>query len=182
MPDFEKLVDAHYSALYRFGLSLARSESEAADLTQQTFYIWASKGHQLRDKSKAKAWLFTTLHRQFLEGRRGAKNFPSVTLEAVDPELPVTTPPRHERLDGKTAVAALQMLDDAFRAPLTLFYLEDLSYSEIAEVLDIPIGTVMSRLSRGKVQLRRALDAPILDQSAKIVPLPSTPNRSNRQS
>ena len=64
--DFDNLVDLHYAGLYRFALSLARDENHAADLTQQTFYIWAAKGHQLQDRSKAKSWLYTTLHREFL--------------------------------------------------------------------------------------------------------------------
>ena len=62
--DFENVVTAHYSALYKFALSLAHEEADASDLTQETFWIWAEKGHQLRDVSKAKTWLFTTLHRQ----------------------------------------------------------------------------------------------------------------------
>jgi RNA polymerase sigma-70 factor (ECF subfamily) len=60
---FENIVNAHYEPLYRFALSLARSEADAGDLVQQTFYRWAAKGDQLRDKSKVKSWLFTTLHR-----------------------------------------------------------------------------------------------------------------------
>ena len=62
-PDFQQLVDRQYEPLFRFALSLTRSEADAADLTQQTFFLWASKGHQLRDRSKAKSWLFTTLYR-----------------------------------------------------------------------------------------------------------------------
>ncbi|HEY3216319.1 MAG TPA: sigma factor [Candidatus Eisenbacteria bacterium] len=58
--EFEDLVRAHHASLYRFALSLTRSEADASDLTQQTFLIWGSKGHQLRDRSRAKTWLFTS--------------------------------------------------------------------------------------------------------------------------
>ena len=73
MPDsaeFEKLVERLYAPLYQFAFSLTRVEADACDLTQQTFAIWAAKGHQLRDPSKVKTWLFTTLHREFLDSRR----------------------------------------------------------------------------------------------------------------
>src|SRR5216117_2004540 len=70
--DFEQIVSQHYEPLYRFAFSLARTEADACDLTQQTFYIWATKGHRLRDRSKVKSWLFTILHREFLNIRRRA--------------------------------------------------------------------------------------------------------------
>src|SRR2546430_2180512 len=56
---FEAIVNEHYEPLYRFAMSLTRAESDAGDLTQHTFYIWATKGHQLRDRTKVKTWLFT---------------------------------------------------------------------------------------------------------------------------
>src|SRR5216683_1283752 len=86
--DFEGLVNLHYVSLYRFALSLTRKESDACDLTQQTFYVWANKGHQLRDVSKVKSWLFTTLHREFLEMRRKQTRFPHFELSQVSQELP----------------------------------------------------------------------------------------------
>ena len=64
--------------LYRFALSLSRQESDAADLTQQTFLLWASKGHQLRDPSKVKTWLFTSLYREFLGRKRQQDRFVEV--------------------------------------------------------------------------------------------------------
>ena len=73
--DFEKLVEEFYMPLYRFALSLSRKESDAADLTQQTFFLWASKGHQLRDTSKVKTWLFTSLYREFLGRKRQQDRF-----------------------------------------------------------------------------------------------------------
>lgn len=155
---FTQLVDAHYAPLHRFALSLARNPAEAGDLVQQTFFIWATKGAMLRDGGKAKAWLFTTLYREFLRGRRRAVR--STSIEDLPPgerEIAAEDVDRAVRLDAATVMAALQSVDELFRVPLTLFYLEDLSYIEIAETLEVPIGTVMSRLSRGKAQLRAAL-------------------------
>ena len=83
MSEFEELVDAHYQALFRFGMSLTRDADKASDLVQETFCIWAAKGGQLNDRSKAKTWLFTTLHREFLSQRRRAAKFSD---EPVDEE------------------------------------------------------------------------------------------------
>jgi RNA polymerase sigma-70 factor (ECF subfamily) len=171
---FAQLVDAHYAPLYRFALSLSRNGSDAGDLVQQTFFIWATKGHGLRELAKAKSWLFTTLYREFLRGRR--RDSRSTFLEDLPPgeKDPVADDvDRVAKLDAASVMVALQTVDEAFRAPMTLFYIEDLSYQEIAEALEVPIGTVMSRLSRGKAQLRLALEAP--DSAAsKVVPFPNT--------
>ena len=175
-PDFQSLVEAHYATLFRFALSLTRSESDAADLTQQTFFIWASKGEQLRDPSRVKCWLFTTLHRQFLEIRRHDGRFPKIPLEGVLGDLPVVAANSGSSLDGQSALQALHQLDEIHRAPLALFYLEQLSYIEIANVLGIPIGTVMSRLARGKEHLRRALEGGVRGAESKILPLPRQKN------
>ena len=166
---FQQLVDRHYAALYRFGLSLSRNADAAADLVQQTFYLWAEKGHQLRDLSKAKSWLFTTLYREYLTTYRRGVKFPQVELDAAEAELPAIASDVLDQLDGPAVVAALAQVDEVFRAPLTLFYLEELSYREIAEVLGVPIGTVMSRLSRGKEQLRKLLLSDAFNVS-KVVP------------
>src|SRR5437899_5977150 len=78
--DFESLVNRYYQPLYQFAFSLTHREAEAGDLTQQTFLVWATKGHQLRDPSKVKTWLFTTLHREFLKTRRRQSRFPHQEL------------------------------------------------------------------------------------------------------
>ena len=148
-PDFESLVADYYRPLYQFAFTLTRDEADACDLTQQTFYIWASKGHQLREKSKVKTWLFTTLHREFLGSRRRQIRFPHMEVEAMAGELPVIPPPSINQLDAGSLMAALNQLDELYQAPVALFYLQDYSYNEIAEVLEIPVGTVKSRLARG---------------------------------
>lgn len=155
-PDFQQLVDRQYAPLFRFALSLSKSEAEAADLTQQTFFLWASKGHQLHDQSKTRSWLFTTLYREFLGRRRREIRFPEVDLDEAR-EDQVSIWPNVNALDSGTVLEALSEVEEPFRAPLTLFYLEQFSYQEVADVLDIPIGTVMSRLSRGKALLRQRL-------------------------
>jgi RNA polymerase sigma factor (sigma-70 family) len=153
--EFERLVNAYYRPLYQFALSLTHDEAEASDMTQQTFYIWAARGYQLRDGSKAKTWLFTTLHREFLQTRRGQRRFLHYPLDEVSDELPCISPATGDRLDALSVLQALRQLHDSYQAPLVLFYLGEHSYKEIAEILDLPIGTVQSRIARGKMQLQR---------------------------
>src|SRR5215510_5245917 len=154
--DFEGLVARFYEPLYQFAFSLTRSEADACDLTQQTFYVLATKGHQVREVSKIKTWLFTTLYREFLETRRRQTRFPHFELNQVAAELP-PVPPTINQLDATQVVEALAQVDEIYQAPLSLFYLEDCSYKDIAEILEVPIGTVKSRLSRGIAQLQRCL-------------------------
>jgi len=158
MSEFADLVDAHYQALFRFGMSLTRDVDRASDLVQETFCIWAAKNSQLRDRSKAKTWLFTTLHREFLSQRRRASRFSDAPLDEGQLEATAGCEEDAERqMDGGRALELLGRLDDTYRAPIALFYLQQHSYKEIAEILDIPIGTVMSRLSRGKEMLRKQM-------------------------
>src|SRR5881628_2792606 len=115
--DFENLVGRYYSSLYKFAYSLTQAEAEACDLTQQTFYVWATKGHQLRDVSKVKTWLFTTLHREFLESRRRQTRFPHYELAQVEPELPSVSPARVNQLDSAQVLQALTHVDEVYQAP-----------------------------------------------------------------
>ena len=155
--DFNELVERFYPMLYRFALSLSRNEPDACDLTQHTFSVWASKGHSLRDASKVKTWLFTTLYRHFISTRRHEQRWPKEEISSVEHELPSVAPAAVDSLDSGQVMEALQCLDETFRTPLALFYLQEHSYEEIAHILDIPIGTVMSRLSRGRLKLQQAL-------------------------
>ena len=155
--DFESLVAGYYEPLYGFAFSLTRDEADACDLVQQTFCIWAKKGHQLRDVTKVKTWLFTTLHREFLGARRKLVRFPHIELEDAAEELPAVVPPTGSRLDAAQALGLLAQLDEVYQAPVALFYLEDYSYNEIAGILEVPLGTVKSRLSRGLGHLHQLL-------------------------
>lgn len=155
---FPRLVEAHYAGLYRFALSLARNAADACDLTQQTFYIWATKGHTLRDEARAKTWLFTTLYREYLRTRRRSARVTAIEdLPPAEQDIADRESDTLDKMDAHLVLQALQEVPDTFREPLALFYLQDLSYGEIAEILAVPIGTVMSRLSRGKAQLRGLL-------------------------
>jgi RNA polymerase sigma-70 factor (ECF subfamily) len=156
-PEFEKLVKLYYRDLYRFGFSLTGSEADAADLTQETFYIWANKGHQLKDPTNVKGWLFTTLHREFLKSCRRGKRLVDEPIEQSSANLPDVAPECVDRIDSQTLLRFLREIEEDFRAPLVLYYIEDLSYKEIADVLAIPLGTVQSRISRAKAQLFRRL-------------------------
>lgn len=158
--DYSWAVEQFYEALYKFAFGLAGSESDAADLTQDTYRVLLAKGGEIREPGKVKSWLFTTLHRRFLGRRRHSVRFPETTVESAEWELPTITPDYAKAVDSSLIVAALQQLEESYRAPLTLFYLEEMSYVEMAEVLEVPIGTIMSRLSRGKEILRRRLRFP----------------------
>lgn len=158
VPSFQEIVDAHYTGLYRFAFSMCRRESTAQDLVQQTYLQWARKGHTLKDYTKVKTWLFTTLYREWLATARKEKRFEVVEFEpdihgAPGDEAETETP----IVDHAVLQKALDELDVNYRAPLVLFYLKEFSYREIAETLDLPVGTVMSRLSRAKDALRKVL-------------------------
>lgn len=166
--DFDTLVSRYYGPLYQFAFSLTRTEADACDLTQQTFYIWAAKGHQLRDPSKVKTWLFTALHREFLNMRRKIVRFPHHELSEMEHEIPVVSPAAVSALDAAQVVELLGRVAEPYHAALALFYMEDYSYREIAQILNIPLGTVQSRIYRGMAQLQQLIrDTPPRD----IVPM-----------
>jgi RNA polymerase sigma-70 factor (ECF subfamily) len=158
-PNFDSVVAQYYQPLYKFAFSLTRMEADACDLTQQTFYVWATKGHQLREPAKIKTWLFTTLHRTFLQRRRKELRFPHQELVETDTDLPVVDPVSANGLDSAQVLDALSRIEEHYQAAVALFYLEDCSYKEIAEVLEVPIGTVKSRLTRGLGRLKEMLSS-----------------------
>ncbi len=155
--EFEDIVNKHYKKIYYMALSMAKNEPDAADLTQETFRKWAVKHSTIKDSSKVKSWLYTTLYRNFIDKKRDENRMRAIEPEELHNQMPTHNPNHAERIDSKIIRETLLSMEEHFRLPLSLFYLEDYSYKEISDVLKIPIGTVMSRLSRGKEILHRKL-------------------------
>ena len=140
---------------------MARNGADAEDLVQQTF-LKLAKGHsKIRDISKVKSWLFSTLYRQFIDQKRKTNRHPQIQYEETSIETLSVEPTGIGRgVDCDTVVEALKSLKESLRIPLTLFYFEQCSYQEIAETMELPLGTVMSRLYRGKAELFSILKDP----------------------
>lgn len=155
--NYEQIVALYHEDLYRFAFSLGGNPDDAAELTQETYVRLLNKSWQLRDRSRVKSWLFTTLYRLFLGWKRREQRFPHLEIVSVEHELPALTPTTADEMDGGTVMNSALDLEELFRVPLVMYYLQRLTYREIAEVLDVPVGTVMSRLSRGKELLRQRL-------------------------
>ena len=169
--DYEQAVTAWYEPLYAFAYSLAGNQDDACELTQEAFARLLAKGGQLRDTSKVKSWLFSTLYRVFLGLKSRERRFPHLEISSVDHELPHIAAERVDVMEREAVREALLKIDERYRVPLMLYYLEEHSYEEIARLLEIPIGTVMSRLSRAKALMRQSLAAELKHESRVIVPL-----------
>ena len=155
---FQELVDEFYEDAYRFALSLARNPDDACDLTQQVYANAASHLHQLRDRTKAKSWLFTALYRGFLKSKAREKRQPLAEEEDIAKLAAPVAGGEQEVSHGELRDALLR-LEESHRVILGLFYMDQISYKEIAVILDIPIGTVMSRLARAKGALREMMNS-----------------------
>ncbi len=155
VPELRQLVVAHHEALYRYAYRLAGNTCDAEDLTQQTFLVAQQRLHQVRDPDKVEAWLFAVLRNCYFKGCRKPRTVLATNLEISLEAIPA--PLGLAQIDRQTLQAALDELPDAFRIVILMFYFEGCSYKEIASQLEIPIGTVMSRLARAKAHLRRRL-------------------------
>lgn len=155
--ELHQLIDAHYEATYRYAYRLSGSASDAEDLTQETFGKALARLAQLREPDRAKAWLFRILRNLYLHKVRDQKRHKVIPLDAVG-DLPGRADDgAAPEIDPAKLQHALNELDETFRTPIILFYFEDFSYRDIAEQMDLPIGTVMSRLARAKAYLRARL-------------------------
>ena len=155
----QRLVDDNYSALYRYAYRLSGSSADAEDLTQEAFCKAQTNFAQLRDPGRARPWLFSILRNAYLHRARADRQAACVSLDNCGdlPEPPPEPPPD---VDPEQVQAALNELTEVYRTPLILYYFDDFSYRDIAEQMELPIGTVMSRLARAKAWLRGRLLQP----------------------
>lgn len=176
--DINRLVADHHAVLFRYAYRLTGATADAEDLTQQTFLLAQTRLDQVRCEESARSWLFTILRNAYLKTLRKRTPLPAASLELSLESIPEVA--REESLvDPEQLQLALNELPDEFKTVVLMFYFEHCSYREIAERLALPLGTVMSRLSRAKSHLRtqlfpvepRRVDAPAwIGNPARISP------------
>jgi RNA polymerase sigma-70 factor, ECF subfamily len=159
-PDITQLVLDYDEVLYRYAYRLTGSAADAEDLTQQTFLVAHEKIGQVRQADSVRSWLFTVLRNAYLKDRRrttavAAGNL-ALDLDSVSDKATLARAEENP-IDSEQLQRALGELADEFKLVLLLFYFEERSYREIADILQVPPGTVMSRLSRAKAHLRSKL-------------------------
>lgn len=152
-PAISLLIDEHYEFVYRYAYRLSGQQADAEDLTQQTFLAAQQHVDRLREPGAARGWLCTITRNSYLQSRR--KVVEGLTVpELLETAVPAGPP---EEITDEELQQALQTLPEEFRSPLILFYFREFSYKQIAACLDIPLGTVMSRIARAKGLLRQRL-------------------------
>jgi RNA polymerase sigma-70 factor (ECF subfamily) len=155
-PDITRLVADHHAELYRYAFRLCGSAVDAEDLTQQVFLTAQMRLGQVRSAETARSWLFTILRNAYLKHALRRAPIPAASLDLDLNTVPEDLPHDLE-IDGEQLQLALNHLPDEFKLVLLMFYFEGCSYRQIAQRLNLPAGTVMSRLSRAKSHLRSVL-------------------------
>jgi RNA polymerase sigma-70 factor (ECF subfamily) len=163
-------VDEHHQAVYRYAYRLTGRSADAEDLTQQVFLIAHTHAHTVRAAHCVRAWLFAVLRSCYSRLLRRRQPLPAASVE-LDVNL-LAADEASDAVDPAQLQAAIDELADEFKIVVLMFYFEYLPYRQIAEQLDVPIGTVMSRLARAKAHLRRRLFEPADHVS---VPAPKSP-------
>jgi RNA polymerase sigma-70 factor (ECF subfamily) len=183
--DFEREVMPHLPALYGVALRMTKNEGDAEDLVQETVLRAYRFFDSFEAGTNCKAWLFRILTNLFCNRYREREREQEILneVESSDANLGqfVGGPPRDAesallgRMLSRDVERALADVPNEFRLAVILADLEDFSYKEIAEIMDIPIGTVMSRLHRGRKQLEKLLyDFAVSHRLAEPVPDPAT--------
>jgi RNA polymerase sigma-70 factor (ECF subfamily) len=157
--------------LRRYARALTGDNSAADDLVQDALERALIKQSLWREGTDLRAWLFTVMHNIFINQVRSAAANRLVSIDEVDADAVVDTTPLQatDRLEIRDLDAALQALPEEQRAVVLLVGLEQMTYEEAARVLDVPVGTVMSRLSRGRERLRILLHRALGSSPLKVV-------------
>ena len=160
MTSFNSLIDEQIPRLRRYARALTRDPRRADDLVQNTLLRALAKQHLWQPGTNLRAWLFTLMHNQYVNDvRRSAREGQTVEIDTMSNGLTATTDPTASRQLHELR-RALAQLPDEQREAILLVGLEGLSYAETAAILAVPVGTVRSRLSRGRDNLRRLMDMP----------------------
>ncbi|MHB9102557.1 MAG: RNA polymerase sigma factor [Sulfuricella sp.] len=157
MSEINRLIEEHIPRLRRYARALTGDRARADDLVQDTLERAWGKFHLWRRGSDLRAWLFSIMHNVYVNGVRKSSAAPTL-LPLEDDALDV--PVRADQEDGlqvRDVHAALGCLSQEQREVLLLIGLEEMRYEEVAKVLGVPLGTVMSRLSRGRERLRQIM-------------------------
>lgn len=166
--EFDARVEAHRASLFRAGYAWTHDRALADDLAQETLARALAHAGQLRDPERLRSWLFGILANCWRDHLRAVR--PGVDIDTVEDQCFSADPTPEEAYDRKAVVArvraAVALLPVGQRQVITLVDLEEFSYGEVAAILGIPIGTVMSRLCRARLALRDRLqrsEAPRMD-------------------
>jgi RNA polymerase sigma factor (sigma-70 family) len=157
MSDFSRLMEAEIPRLRRYARALTRDEVNADDLVQECLVRGLAKQHLWAEGTDLRAWLFTLMHNQYVNVvRRGVREGAAVEISETEPSL--TRAPNHDhQLELRDLDRALALLPEEQRSVILLIGLEGMAYETAADVLGVPVGTVRSRLSRGRDALRRLM-------------------------
>ena len=157
MSELYCLVEQEIPRLRRYARALTRSSDRADDLVQDTLLRALTKLHLWQPGTDIRAWLFTIMHHQYVNTvRREARETASVDIEHLSSNLVATTDPTARRQLVELDRALAQLSADQ-REILLLVGLEGMDYESVAQILDVPVGTVRSRLSRGRERLRELM-------------------------
>jgi len=155
---FETEAMPHVSSLFRVALWLTRDRAEAEDLLQETLMQALSSFHRFAQGTNCRAWLVSILYHMQSKRRRTAARLHLVSdAEERIAETTAFEPPTPQNLTDEEVLGALERLPRAFQEVVILADIEEMSYKEIASALEVPVGTVMSRISRGRKLLRAEL-------------------------
>ena len=155
MSEFHGLVEREIPRLRRYARALTRSVDRADDLVQETVLRAIAKAHLWQASTDIRAWLFTIMHNQYVNMvRRATREGATVDIEQMSSSLVATTDPTASRQLHELE-RALAGLPEEQREVILLVGLEGMSYEAAAQILSVPVGTVRSRLSRGRDALRR---------------------------